>query len=285
MERVDLHVHIILDGIDARPAIAKHKEKPQDDLIRANLKAYQDVGATYLRDGGDPCGVCIRAKELAPEYGITYRMPSFPIHKNGHYGSFIGFGWDTIDDYKALVDRAIGLGADFIKIMISGLMNFNRAGTLSEESLTDEEIRTLIGIAHDKGFSVMAHANGSRAIITAVEAGVDTIEHGGFLNEEAICALSESDTVWVPTLASAWDPIGRGAFSDDDLRKIHEMNSANVALEAKKGALIACGSDAAAVGMRHGEGTIHEEELLREAIGEGADAILEKGFETVRAKF
>lgn len=91
----DCHIHMVLDGVNWRESIARHKAAPQEALIRKTLAQYQALGYTYLRDGGDRWGAGALAAKLAPEYGIRYRTPCFPIYKTGHYGSFIGRGFST----------------------------------------------------------------------------------------------------------------------------------------------------------------------------------------------
>ena len=174
----DLHIHMLLSGSDWKAAIAGHQPHPDDILIKERLSDYQSAGISYLRDGGDRFGVCLRAKELAPEYGITYRTPAFPIYKKSHYGSFIGRGWSDFAEYRALLAEAQASGADFIKLMVSGLMDFSAYGVLTEEPLTGAEMHDLIAAAHDLGFAVMAHCNGAKAVKNAVTAEVDSIEHG-----------------------------------------------------------------------------------------------------------
>ena len=156
----DCHIHMVLDGVNWRESIARHKAAPQEALIRKTLAQYQALGYTYLRDGGDRWGAGALAAKLAPEYGIRYRTPCFPIYKTGHYGSFIGRGFSTPAEYRALVRAAKAAGAHFIKIMISGLMDFEHYGVLTDEPLAPGEIADMIAGAHDEGFSVMAHANG-----------------------------------------------------------------------------------------------------------------------------
>ena len=86
-------------------------------------------------------------------------------------------------------------GADFIKIMISGLMDFDRFGVLTEPGMEPGQIRNLIHIAHEEGFSVMAHANGARTVEAAARAGVDSVEHGAYLDMDALFAMKENGTV------------------------------------------------------------------------------------------
>ena len=184
--RADCHMHMVLDGVEWRAAIARHKEAPQENFIRNVLARYRDLGYTYLRDGGDRWGVGAKARELANEYGITYRTPLAPLCKAGHYGSFIGTAYEDLKEYARLVVKTRQDGGDFIKIMISGLMDFDRFGVLTQEGLPEDEIRELIHIAHEEGMAVMAHANGADTVRAAAEAGVDSVEHGAYLNEDAL---------------------------------------------------------------------------------------------------
>ena len=69
----DCHIHMVLDGENWKAAIARHREKTDEKWIRQTLARYHNLGFTYLRDGGDRWGVGKRARELAGEYGITYR--------------------------------------------------------------------------------------------------------------------------------------------------------------------------------------------------------------------
>ena len=147
----DCHVHMALDGEDFRRALGRHREQVQDDWIRARLRDYAKAGVGYLRDGGDKLGVARRAAQLAPEYGVDYRTPCFPICRKGRYGAFIGRTYEDFDGYRALVDEAISGGADFIKLMISGLMNFDHFGEITSQPLDRGEIADLIACAHDHG--------------------------------------------------------------------------------------------------------------------------------------
>ena len=281
----DCHIHMVLDGVYWKDAIARHREGVREDWVRRTLSAYRQRGITYLRDGGDRWGVCSLAARLAPEYGIRYRIPGAPIHKNGHYGGFIGRGFDTMADYRALVEETKRSGADFIKIMISGLMDFDRFGVLTDVPLTPEEIREMIAIAHGEGFSVMAHANGDATVAAAIAAGVDSIEHGAYLGQETLHRLAESRTVWVPTLVTFGNLIGCGRFPDAVLKPLLEGAMENVRTAAALGALIAPGSDAGAFRVLHGQGTLDEYAPLKAAIGEGCDEVLSRGIREIQARF
>lgn len=279
----DCHMHMILDGDNWRSAIDRHRQGPDIPWIRAVLANYQRLGFSYLRDGGDRWGAGKAARALAPEYGIRYRTPLAPLCKAGHYGAFIGKTYRDFREYAALVRQARQEGADFIKIMISGLMDFDHAGVLTEEGLGDGEIQELVHIAHEEGFAVMAHANGNRIVTAAARAGVDSVEHGAYLGQEALAAMSENGTVWVPTLSTIGNLRGKGRFSEGAVAAILEGSMENVASFAARGGLLAPGTDAGAWAVPHG--SLTEYALLTQALGENRDPALEKGIAMIQEKF
>ena len=281
----DCHIHMVLDGLDWRAAIGRHKENPREDWIRGVLQEYVRQGFGYLRDGGDRWGVGARARELAGTYGIVYRTPLAPLYHRGHYGAFIGTGYENLREYAALVQRQRELGADFIKIMISGLMDFDCYGRITSEPLDPAEIRELIRIAHAEGFAVMAHANGADTVKTAVEAGVDSIEHGAYLDDEAVRMLAQSDTIWVPTLVTIGNLIGEGRYPDAVLRPLLRLQMDNVAECARLGGKIALGSDAGAYRVFHTQGALDEYGYLKRAIGAETDQVLKYGENMIQNLF
>lgn len=281
----DLHMHIILDGDDWKAAMDHHKQGPDEELIRSHLAAYRDAGITFLRDGGDKYGACLRAKELAPEYGITFLTPAFPIHQKGHYGGFIGRGWGDLDEYCELVETAGEKGADFIKLMLTGLMDFNNAGRLTEAPMASDDILTVIDEAHDQGFAVMAHCNGAQAARTAALAGVESIEHGAFLNKEALHAMADAGTVWIPTLAPIANLRGTGRFPDKALEYDLKTARENILYAVSIGVPVGAGSDAGAYMVPHVQGIINEYDLLRGILGERTDEILSDAEDRLKKVF
>lgn len=274
--RADCHMHMVLDGVFWKAAIARHASAPDEAFIRSTLARYQELGFTYLRDGGDRWGTGAAARSMAPEYGICYRTPLAPLCKKGHYGSFIGLTWENFREYAALVQQHRQNGADFIKIMISGLMDFDHFGVLTEEGLPPAEIRELIHIAHEEGFSVMAHCNGARTAEAAAAAGIDSIDHGAYLDDDALHAMLENGVVWVPTLSTVGNLRGKGRFDEAAVAAILEHALRNVHTFAAMGGLIAPGTDAGAWAVPHG--SLTEFDLLS-----GID--LSAGTDALRSRF
>lgn len=283
----ECHAHIIMDGVNYRHAIDLHRNGPDDNVIREHLKIYQDRGITFVRDGGDALGVSARAKELAPEYGIDYRTPVFAIHKEGHYGSIVGKNFSTMPEFHKRVLEAKEQGADFIKIMTTGLLDFNTHGAITGTPLDAAEVKEMVHIAHEEGMAVMSHTNGTYGVQAAVEAGVDSLEHGNYMNEESLTMLSESHTVWVPTLVTVRNLLGDGRYADETLKPIIETAEENVRKAFRLGVKVAPGSDAGAYRVLHGQGIQDEMQAFVQILGneEKAYQWLMEGEMEIRKKF
>lgn len=259
----ECHAHMIMDGVNYKAAVALHKDGVCEVAVRKHLSECRDAGVLFVRDGGDAREVSRLAKELAPEYGIDYRTPVFAIHKRGHYGGIVGHFFEDWEDYKKLIAKAKEEGADFIKIMVSGILDFAHAGTLSEEGLKKEEIKYMIDAAHDAGMSVMAHCNGNRTCYDTLEAGVDSLEHGFFMENETLCLLAEKQIPWMPTFAPVGNLLGCGRFPDGEVQKNLNMQMERVKKAASLHARIGLGSDAGAYLVPHGKGTLDEYGYLK----------------------
>lgn len=281
----DAHIHMALDGVDWRAAIAAHLDGPAEALLHARLAAYRQAGITWLRDGGDRWGVSLRAAQLAPAYGIRYRTPAFPLYPLGRYGGFIGRGYRDLAQYRELVAQVRRDGGHFIKLMLSGIMDFHRYGVLSDPPMDSRLIRDLIAIAHDAGFAVMAHCNGAAGICAAVAAGVDSLEHGGYMDTDAADALAESRTVWVPTLSALGNLIGTGRGEDAVLHRILADQQEMVRRVVARGGHVACGSDAGAYALPHPQGSRTEYVHLVRILGRQTDAHLAASLQLLKEKF
>ncbi len=276
----ECHAHMIMDGVNYSHAVSQHKNGVNDRLILDKFSQYREKDISFIRDGGDALGVSKRAAALAPEFGIDYRTPVFAIHKNGHYGGIVGLGFDTMKEYAGLVQKVREEGGTFIKVMFSGIMDFAKDGGVTQEPLNRGEIREMIHIAHEEGFAVMAHVNGARPVLDALEGGVDSVEHGNFMDEDCLQALAGSHAVWVPTLVTVTNLIGCGRFEDNVLRRLAGLQSRRIQRAFALGATVALGSDAGAFQVYHGQGLMDEYLQFRKILTEkGTSLGEEKGFE------
>lgn len=283
----ECHAHIFMNGYDYKKAVADHINRPDEGLIRSYLQAYRDAEVFFVRDGGDRYGSSKLAKCISREYGIDYRTPIFAIHKNGTYGGIVGLGFDTMQEYHGLVLRAREEGADFIKIMTTGIMDFDHFGVITGEPLEKKDVREMIHIAHEEGMAVMAHTNGAVPVQIAVESGVDSIEHGNYIDYETIKMLADTDTVWVPTAVTIGNLLGDGRFPDIEVARILDAARQNIADAFSCGVHMGLGSDAGAYRVGHGTGIYDEYRLFLDVAGdqELVDQILTDSESIIREKF
>lgn len=147
------------------------------------------------------------------------------------------------------VRRASQNGADVIKITATGGV-LSQQGRGLEAHFTDAEMKSIADTAHSLGLKVMAHAHGARGIEAAARAGIDTIEHGTYIDEQAARAMRENGTVLVPTLMAFQgikERLGKGIYSpvvEDKIRAVSPYAESIIERARKWGVKVAFGTDA-----------------------------------------
>ncbi len=171
---------------------------------------------------------------------------------------------DSPDECRAAVRYQVKYGADLIKIAATGGV-LSAGDELGARQFSDDELRALIGEAHALGRKVAAHAHGTAGIKAAVLAGIDSIEHGSILDDEAVRLMKEHGTFLVPTLMAGEAVYTRaksGQLPEYSIAKglaIWPMMQQSFRKAHEAGVKIAFGTDTGVT--PHGENA-HEFELL-----------------------
>lgn len=283
---IDSHTHIT--GQTSRSEyVDRYHWNLADYVIRSTVYARRTLlaGFTTIRNLGDSANESAALRN-AINAGVVAGPRIFTAGKaigstGGHGDPSNGLRQDLMKDFGA-VDGIINgpedavkavrehykLGDDVIKIMPSGgVLDEGASGDNSQMTL--EEIRAVVTTAHDYGFAVAAHAHGAEAIKRAVLGGVDSIEHGTFMDAEDMKLMVEHGTFYVPTII-AGDFTARqakipGYYPATVARKASEIGpliQATAGRAYKAHVKIAFGTDAAV--YPHGENA-HEFELMVEA--------------------
>ena len=258
---IDCHVHCGLGQFRGL------RQSDLDDLALEAMKdliqIYQNKGVQAIRDGGDGLGIGIILRDISKDSDLIVKTPIRAFYKKGHYGDFLGDSVDNVKDGIKKMNQLIKQKPDFIKIILTGIMSFTALGASGPVGFSKSECSEMIDHAHQKGLSVMVHANTPEGIMIALTSGADTIEHGYGINDDCLHALHESGAVWVPTLA----PFANIARCDDaspmkKYQKVSEAYFRQHQLMVKKadamGVNIALGSDSGATLVPLGQGTLDE---------------------------
>jgi len=154
---------------------------------------------------------------------------------------------DGIPAVQHMVRQNIKYGADVIKICATGGV-LSKGDDPQASQYTLEEMQAIVADAHRLGRKVAAHAHGAQGILWATEAGVDSIEHGSYINDEAIAAMKQHGTYLVPTLYLEDWMIEKGrlpAFYHQKMVDVSAVAKGNIKRAMQAGVKIAMGTDAA----------------------------------------
>ncbi len=181
----------------------------------------------------------------------------------------VGFGvipTDGADGCRRAVRERIKFGADFIKIYSTGGVSTPGDGPHSQD-FTEEELRAIMDEAHTHDKRVATHAQGLAGIRKAVLAGVDTVEHGSFLDRPTAEEMARRGTMLVTTLRVFSEILKRAANypNPEAIRKaamVHDAHRSGLALAKQHGIRIAMGTDASQ-SIRNGDNALEMEELAR----------------------
>ena len=285
---IDAHLHLM--GIRSMQPVQWTLDMPALRAARATADVQKliEAGFTSVRCAGSDVSVYLKKaieegtipgpKIVASHkvisqtggHGDTHELPL--EWAMGPYGKNLGRIADGADECRRAAREHIREGAGVIKICSTG-------GVLSEKDaptqaqFVDEEIAAITTEAHRVGIKVMAHAQSPEGIKNAIRNGVDTIEHGIYLDDESISMMLEHNTILVPTFAIVDALVTRGAEAgvpDYGLRKAkisHEDHIKSIKQAYQAGVKIALGTDFCGPDIiPHGENAV-ELEILVNRVG------------------
>lgn len=253
---MDLHMHLFQWG---QPHDIPWEREP---ILEAGLRGTRnastllDLGVTTARDVGSRDNLNIQLRDLI-NAGVTRGPRLFASGTNIAVAGRASYFFRTIEingpeEARAAARRQLRAGADWIKIMATtgvGGGTGNLVGEPGWQELSEEEIRAAADEAHRPGRHITAHAIGNAGIKAAVRAGVDSIEHGSYLDDEAIEMMRERDVALIPTLIITKNLGEHGAERGfernivERAKRTFEAGLANVIRAHRAGVRVAVGSD------------------------------------------
>ena len=276
---IEAHAHFFLEGgelnLNKRAAYLKQTPEELLCLARPRLEKLIRLGVIAVRDAGDKDGVGLALSKLyaSPDHPLMPYVdsPGAAIHHRGRYGSFMA---EPIEDFASLrecVEARIKAGADRIKLIPTGIINFKNGAVTTEPQMTTEEVRELVAAAKSFGRQTFAHASGDAGIERAIDGGVDSVEHGFFVRADQLAKMRDRQIAWVPTFAPVQEQLDHAEVMGwneevvSNLKNILEQHAASLVKALEMGVPIIAGSDAGSVGVAHGIGFLNELEWMERA--------------------
>lgn len=263
---IDCHVHLTQPTDQADPAAAAGRADAEVALDTATAAERTLLaGITTARDVGGWNYVemavrsAIRAGTIrGPRLFLAGRLLSITTATVAYYPGMYEVA-DGADSVRAAARRQLARGADLIKVLATGAMLSSENEDSRAIQFTLDELRAAVEIAHDNHKHVAAHAHGLRGIENAVAAGVDSIEHGTFADDNVLRQMAEVGTVLVPTLCTGI-LLGRDAavldampsHLHDRMANVTEVHVATIRRAYELGVTIAMGTDAGTPANHHG---------------------------------
>ena len=260
---IDVHTHLTMDPEDLglrgltisvpRQALKGAKNARATLLAgfttvrNVHAEGYSDVALRDAINAGDVPGP--RMLVSGPALGITGGHCDNNLLPANYHASGDGVA-DGVAAVQRKVRENIKYGADLIKICATGGV-MSRGDDPQHSQYTMEELKAIVADAHRLGRRVAAHAHGAEGIRWASDAGVDSIEHGSYIDEAGIATLKKNGTYLVPTLAlEDWlienmERIHLPEYSQQKARAIFPIAQKNLARAFASGVKIAMGTDAA----------------------------------------
>jgi imidazolonepropionase-like amidohydrolase len=271
---IDCHVHLVSECL---PTNRHGDDRMRWYRVVENMRDSIEGGVTTVRDLNAPDS-CVIDAGSAVEGGMV-RGPRVVACGQGVCctgGHFSGScrEADGVAEVRKAVREQIERGAKVVKLMATSSAYSSTRGA---QEMTGDEIEAAVDVASMKDVPVAAHAEGKEGIVAAAEAGVDSVEHAKYADEETARVLAENDVFWVPTLkASRMSLRHPDRVSDEKLekaKKVVERQKEVVRLFDEHGVRVAAGSDAGTSYNYHGENT--EELALMARYGMEERAVLD----------
>lgn len=234
-----------------------------------HCKEYLESGVTFIRVVGTEENYDLQIKEAIENHvieGPHMYCAGKVICMTGGHGWQEGIEADGKDACLKAVRTQLRSGVDLIKIMATGGV-MTKGVEPGNAQFTVDEMKVMIEEAHKAGRKTATHAQGLQGIKNALYAGIDSIEHGCFLDDECLERMKEQNTFLVPTLCAPQCIIDKGVengvaqYMVDKTLKVKDAHVESVKKAYEKGIPIALGTDADTPFNYHNN-TAYEMELL-----------------------
>lgn len=248
---IDCHVHLPFDGsVDPVDRLSRWSVPQATIMALAHAQEALAAGITTVRDVSSPHRIAIALREtIAAGHVLGPRIVSAGTHlcMTGGHGSVFGVEVTGAVEMRRAVREQLRSGADFIKLMgTGGVYSMGLRESPDQIQLLEDEMRAAVDLAHGLGLKVASHSEGEAGIAVALDAGVDTIEHGNHLTPQLAQQMLRQGSVLVPTVGAFRNNIGSTELDPGYVEvSVALAKATESALRTARthGVKVACGTD------------------------------------------
>lgn len=258
---INAHVHILMEPAGDPFSIMVNDSDATTTLRGvANLKKHLLAGTTFFRDVGGSNFIDLDLRDAVNAGmidGPQFLASGKCITMTGGHGWMIGREADGPVETKKAAREQLRAGADLIKIMATGGV-MTKGVEPGSPQLAMEEMKSAVEEAHNAGKKTATHAQGTQGIKNAVLAGIDSVEHGIFLDDEVIQMMVDRGVYLVPTLVAPYFIIENGVEAGipkhavDKSKYVMKYHWESFRKAHKAGVKIALGTDSGTPYNPHG---------------------------------
>lgn len=261
------HAHLFLAGeeldFEKRSKYLRSHLSSFLETGRNNLQKSLEAGITLVRDAGDIHGVNTILRNSRNGSLPHIRSAGKALRKKGRYGSFMGVEVEKRDDFDHTIVK-LASHADELKILLTGIIDFEKGEVKGAPQFDLDELKHITSVCKDLKLRNFVHCSGSEGIDIAIEAGINSIEHGFFMMEHHLSRMTDQDMEWVPTFSPVKFQLenpelaGWNKQSQNAIRAILDNHHEMVGRGGEIGLHIIPGSDAGSYGVEHGKSLLDE---------------------------
>lgn len=253
---IDCHVHLMRDGSPDPDSILKN-----DPVELVALKALHSaqrhlaIGITTVRDNGS-IGLSVLSAKKAIQMGL-FQGPRIltsgsPLIMTGGHFHVGGIEVDGIDEVTKAARNAFKKGVDFVKVFATGGI-YSQGENPGSSQFSVDELKAAVEVARKRNRKVVSHAQGREGIMNSLIAGVDSIEHAIYADEECLEKFVDQGTYLVPTMKTMvviaeGEKIGVPSFAVEKAKEIIKIHFAMLQKAIQYGVKVVTGTDSCSPG-------------------------------------
>ncbi|NQU54843.1 MAG: amidohydrolase family protein [Bacteroidetes bacterium] len=261
------HAHLFLAGEELdfkkRSSYLKSDLSTFIEVGKENLRKSLESGITLVRDAGDIHGVNTILRNGSNGSLPRVRSAGKALRKKGRYGSFMGVEVESNEDFTTVIED-LAVNADELKILLTGIIDFERGEVKGVPQFELNELKQISTVCKKLNIRNFVHCSGKDGLELAIDVGINSIEHGFFMEEQMLTRMCDKNMEWVPTFSPLHFQLenpklaGWNQQSQDAIRAILDNHYKMVGKAGEIGLHVIPGSDAGSYGVEHGKALLQE---------------------------